>query len=446
MDNSTKTRLVFLSCNFDAWVNPIAGLLSKVSKELGLEFFFVGGEKNKYINKNYVDFNRLKFKEGRKNRKVLTGERLDKIVEREYKFERLNFQNNKILRKEVKKNIINWYFQARTLLEILEPDIVILWNGMLYKRGIFKEVLKDLNIKFYYAEKGMLPESFYMDKEGIGAKSSLAKTREFPTISNYNLKKWKKRIKKMDREGKSAWEQPERIDLDRVKRELGIKENVKTIFFPGQVDADSNILLFSPNFRSVSSALKWIIKGICEKKCFLLVKPHPKGKLTKLDFEKIIGKKGKVRAKINVVDAIEICDLVITINSTVAFEAAIHGKPVVLLGKSILNNKEFVCQYKKGTHAQEIIENCLNQYQEAKEEKERSALSFAEYLDSQYYAYRCDRKKTRKIIQKLVNSLETAKDKKFTSTEINRLISKASKVTLRQISQKLFIKVKNKLE
>ena len=149
--------------------------------------------------------------------------------------------------------------------------------------------------------------------------------------------------------------------------DLGVKKDQKIIFFPCQVENDSNIICFSKFFKTNHSVIKWIMKDVSDD-YFLLVKMHPMGFDNKKELESIIGNKGKVVNTLNIIDAICLTDIMVTINSTVGFEASIRKKPVLQLGEGIMSNKSFIHDFKPDQDSLSQIKRCIQDYEENSEE------------------------------------------------------------------------------
>jgi hypothetical protein len=191
-------------------------------------------------------------------------------------------------------------------------------------------------------ERGPFANTFVCDTSGISCESNFIKSydaiecvpddqaiREFARLYFQN--------------GISNWEQP---DLSAEKREFYKKYNIPEdkllIFFPLQLDNDTNSKLFSPYYSSVLEAYIDIVNAVngLVDNVYLLVKRHPRQKNIN-SFESVTILSGVLVDDAHIFDCIRYSDVIISINSSSAVEAALIGKPVLLLGESILttNNK-----------------------------------------------------------------------------------------------------------
>jgi len=418
-------RIVFAHCMNEAWVAPVVGDLYRASEALDCELFVIGRGLNCFINKNnYIDLDCLEasffscLTESVRYNTVNFTEQVN--------YEKILYQLSGITihPEEIEARLQSWFSDATVLLKIIQPDIVIVWNGMLASRAVYVQAAQLFSLPLYYAEKGMLPDSWYIDPQGINPLSTVAKRKIAENVTDEACEEWKCSLQVIDEKGDSAWEQPARKDLNLIKKDMGIAPNQKIVFFPGQVDSDSNILLFSNHFNNSLDALAWLVEGISSYEYFVLAKPHPKGSTETGDFTTILGTRGKSLSDINVIDAIELSDCVVSINSTVAFEAAIRGKPVLLLGQSLLSEKAFVSTYAPGVEASLQIAQCIERYDQNRDRLYQQALSFAVYLDSHYYAYRGNHPKTVDLVKRLLEQHGGGKEKSFTVEDVASLLQK----------------------
>ena len=267
---------------------------------------------------------------------------------------------------------------------IVQPDVVIVWNGMADIRGFIRETLNELDIPFLYAEKGMLPESWYLDPVGINANCSL--TPENLNCDSVDKAAIEKYLRTIMTSGASAWEQPQRAN-NSIRKQLGLPNEASVVFFPGQVDRDTNIRLFSP-FTDVAQALELTARSL-PANTHLICKPHPKA--SKAGTEKICSLPSAypnihILKDVNIWDMIEIADTVVSINSTTAFEALLARKKVVLLGDGVLSKVGLVNKTLAQHLTQELAASISSTFdQRVNYEK---LLSFVHFLKNKYYIFR----------------------------------------------------------
>ena len=424
-------RIVFAYCADDPWIAVLARDLQEVSRTPGHELYVIAAgkqytiERNSYINTDSFYGNyylSTVFKTLRYPAIDLT-----ELTEIEALFVRQFGDGEQESTDAIHRRLQVWLAEAMVTLKIIQPDVVIVWNGLYSKRAVYVKAAHYLNIPVYYAEKGMLPNSWYIDPQGVNVLSSVAGKKPVDaTVSGTAIDQFKKRLHTIDKKGESAWEQPCRKDTALIRKDLGLTGTQKVLFFPGQVDYDTNIVLFSEHFIHSLDALTWLVHGLPKDEFFIVAKPHPKGNAKAEAFEKVLGNKGVVLSEINVLDAIELADCIVSINSTIAFEAAIRAKPVLLLGQGILCTREYVSTYMPGRDACEQVVGCIARYAENREALHRSALSFAAYLDAEYYAYREDQVTTERLMRALTDKIPQRNGKLFEREEIAALLQDLS--------------------
>lgn len=412
-----KFRIVFVTCSNDPWINDIEDLFIKASKEINIEIIVISSGKKR--EKNYINLECIDndiFFEKIKNRTKKNIELPEYIVQRESAYYKASGKGsiNDIFNK--------WDIEASFILRIIQPDIIFVWNGMATIRWVYANSAKELNIPLFFLEKGMFPDSWYIDPYGIGFNSKPAKTKKIENISSFDINDFKNKIEEIDKKGKSAWGQPDRINIKKLKQKLKINNKQKIIFFPGQVDDDTNIVLFSKYFKSTFDALKAVCDSIKNDALFIIAKPHPKGISNINDLNNVISNKGVLISDINIIDAIELSDIIVTINSTVGFEALLRKKPVLFLGDSIVSNKKFTFQYRPGIELNEQIKMCLDDHYKNSSKNYHKALMFGAFLDKKYYLYKKSLDPLKERMHSIIKG-RTPKKKNFEQNEIIDIFS-----------------------
>jgi glycosyltransferase involved in cell wall biosynthesis len=272
----------------------------------------------------------------------------------------------------------------KTTLKILEPDIVIGWNGLADIRLMVKTAVTQIGIPYVYAEKGMLPESWYIDPAGINACCSLLPECADKCLDEVRRKEILDYIDSITTSGASAWNQPQRLGRHKLLKSLNITSDSKLIFFPGQVDEDTNITLFSP-IKSMAEAVREIANAM-PGGTVLLVKPHPKSTAASQDALSTLARSEsriKIIKDVNVWDIIDAAHVVVSINSTVAFESMLRHKNVILLGQGVLTRTGLAPQ----TPADQL-KQALSKHLESGVVDSERIHSFTDFLRNQYYMFR----------------------------------------------------------
>ena len=319
------------------------------------------------------------------------------------------------------KRLLERFFLFKSALNLVNPDVVIVWNGMADIRGMIGWYLSKEKIPFLYAEKGMLPNSWYIDEIGINAESSLDSSLLEYKLSPNEFENSEIFIKNVIESGSSAWDQPERVKgKQQLKESLGITSESKVIFFPGQVDEDVNITRYS-KYKNVAEAVQLVLDEMPED-YYLVVKPHPKSKEnSQKRLSDLIHSYENLRIvnDVNIWDIIEISDLVISINSTVAFEALLRNKKVLLLGDGVLS-KTGLCKKVTNLELRSEIDKCIKSKLQSTTDYIK-ALSFVNFVRENYYIFRNESNLPANIISRIEKRAGNISDKKYDRQEILRI-------------------------
>lgn len=138
-----------------------------------------------------------------------------------------------------------------------------------------------------------------------------------------------------------------RFDYDSTLDEqiIGMTAGRPIAFLPLPVQDDANLLLYS-KFSSATEIVERLLPHLTEAGYFCFVKPHPKmltypgGGAELFQVRQAVHKNpnsfcidGQVSASANI-RLIELSDLIVTVNSSVGFEATLYNKPVCVVGEA----------------------------------------------------------------------------------------------------------------
>ena len=238
---------------------------------------------------------------------------------------------------------------AQHLLGLFRPRAVLVWNGQNRFACAMAQRARAEGVPVLFVERGPFAGTLQVDGEGVNGRSSLAAR----TASDYQRglspaesRELEEFLGELTASGASAWDQPSRRDTTRLWRDLGISAEAKVVFFPGQVDLDTNVILKSnsPHFADSNDALQWLCGHAAERPDWHVVaKKHPKARKD-LVVPGDSGSRAHVVTDVNIHDLLDLCDAVVSINSSVVLEAMAAGKPVLALGKGLFSNKEAVLE------------------------------------------------------------------------------------------------------
>ncbi len=220
-------------------------------------------------------------------------------------------------------------FDARLCKQ--SADLLVVWGGFQLPVAAALAAARRLGIKTLYCENGYLPKTIVMDPIGINAGNSLmGRAPDFY-----------RNISMAEAPRKTLFDT--NLVVRPFKRGSAASENItlpeRFVFLPLQVHDDSQILLYSPDFRDMPSIVRFCAVGIANYNkdsraaLTLVVKEHPSDH-GRIDYSALYRElPGVIFTKtLNTQQLIEKSSAVITVNSTVGIEAMLGLKPVIALG------------------------------------------------------------------------------------------------------------------
>jgi len=222
------------------------------------------------------------------------------------------------------------------------PDLVFWWSGVSIGTSVINQMKK--RCKIIFCEVGFFPqlEHLYLDCQGINYLSS-ARSTPCLAIDETQQAKLSDKI--------------ERFKNSTFKEDKNFKEH-GYIFLPLQLEHDTQIRKFSPNFKRNKDLINFLSKEFREEE--IIAKPHP------LDTKaaSYVSKWANVRiaTSVNTHQLIKNAKFVIGINSTVLIEALLYNKKVVAFGKGLFTGKNVVVEahdnLKKAKMVYSFIPDC----------------------------------------------------------------------------------------
>lgn len=215
------------------------------------------------------------------------------------------------------------HWLARFMRERDEWDAIVVWNGNRMPSAIIAAAARAAGMPQLYFELGAMPGTLQVDARGVNALNSLPRDpawylqREAVDFEGRDL------VPRAPRRGKSA---------DAVE----LPEHF--LFAPFQVDADTQIVGFSPWIRSMRhwfSVLIDLQNWLREKgdPRVVVVREHPSDREDYSDLHAAAEAAGMVFANGNPMsELLQKADGVITINSSVGIEALLYSQKVIVCG------------------------------------------------------------------------------------------------------------------
>lgn len=243
------------------------------------------------------------------------------------------------------------YFHLHFYLKLIKeynPSLILIWNGNESRQFIFSTLADKFKINKVFFERGPLPSTLFYDNEGVLGNSSFVKNNicDDSVISNKdNL--FSNYISWYNKTTETLWEQPEKKDNISIREKFNIPTDKKITLFIGQVDEDVQNKMFNPYFSSNIEAFKWFLNNNNNDDYFILGKHHPKSRISINEYQSKI-KDNKLAAwsdEIILEEALKIADNVVTVNSSVVFDALIYKLPTLVLGQTILDSKNATYEF-----------------------------------------------------------------------------------------------------
>lgn len=224
---------------------------------------------------------------------------------------------------------------AERIFDLFRPSAVIVWNGTRMESAAYLELAKARGIPTRQVERGPLPGTMFCDASGINGGASVTRLQETPDVEAKDVE-WSERVVQRYRSsGQSAWEQPARIEDADLLRACGVPPNKRIALYACQVPDDTNIVAYSPFKDDYMAVFDWLARAYADATdTVLVVKKHPKGPDLKEVLRDRIGPNTIWVDRGNIQQWLALAHHVVCINSTVGFEAALCGKPVILLGQA----------------------------------------------------------------------------------------------------------------
>ncbi|MNJ21918.1 Capsule polysaccharide biosynthesis protein [compost metagenome] len=245
------------------------------------------------------------------------------------------------------KKSIDVITQALLILESIlakiqksSPDFLIGWNG----NGphfifLMKVAAKIKNLPIFHIERGLLPDTLVFDPQGVNYKSTIAGSY-LPLINSEEQKIAAQYISDFASDGKtivttSADKNSSRAETLQL---INLSENDQFVFFPLQIEGDSNIVLNSPIYKTMGKVIEDLIEVTRQLNIRLVCRPHPENNIS---IEELREKFPGVifDNQLHLHTALKNSVVNVVINSTVGLESLILGCPTVALGHSTYSGK-----------------------------------------------------------------------------------------------------------
>lgn len=328
------------------------------------------------------------------------------------------------------------------LLAFLKPQGVFIWNGLFLPTRVCAEVAKMSGAKVYFSEEAYFPQTMIIDEEGVNAASCLCgeKWNEIAQkeLSEAELNELNRFLDIFHSRGLSRVERGKKLNRAEVYSQIGIPSDKKIVFYPAQVEVDTNTILFSPNYRGNKDVIKEITGVISRYSQYhLVVKVHPREEGEADEYRKILGDSGTVVGGMNIHSLIEASDIIMVTNTTVGLEALTYYKPVIVLGKAIYSGKGFTFDVSGRDELDAVFRKVVEKPFLSQKMKD-SLQKFLLHLINEYLYYIEDndftRKRNKVIEQRIISELKYRKLKiaavQFDSSYFLKILKRQEKKKL----------------
>lgn len=239
-------------------------------------------------------------------------------------------------------NLAGFY---HTLCATVRPAAALVWNGWHGAEIVLRGVLNQWRCPVWFAERGPFPGTLFVDRDGISADSSFVRRQlVVPRSARGSAARaiFRQISEAHDPAVHTWWTQPApRFAREALRERLGVPAEALVVLFAAQVDEDTQAFRFSPLFRRNLDALKWLVGQLPrDGSVFLLGKHHPRSTRPPAEFAEVVGSIGRWTTDLALADALSAADRVAAVNSSVLFEAALSGLPVLTLGRSLATGRE----------------------------------------------------------------------------------------------------------
>ena len=259
-------------------------------------------------------------------------------------------------RKRLAPEAGKWYHLLRRRLA--GADLLVVWSGFRVPLRAAACAAESLGIRTLYCENGVLPGTLMMDPKGVNyAGSIVGKGPDFFLQAAIDP----------EREQALFDTGLQQRPLRRALRGGGGETDdgrplpERYVLFPMQVHDDSQVLVFSPRFRTMEDTVRYVAAQVAVHNAgtgdslALVVKEHPSD-LGRADYRplrrSLPGAYFMRRTPVG--DLIRSARAVVTLNSSVGVEALLLMRPVITLGEALYNGPGVVSHIGDGDLAEAL--------------------------------------------------------------------------------------------
>jgi len=201
-----------------------------------------------------------------------------------------------------------------------------------------KVAAKIKSIPVFHVERGLLPNTFVFDPYGVNFKSNVAGSF-LPLLDVAERDKAKSFIADYRKSSSTivGSKKAEGLDKTAIASRLGMTAGKGYIFFPMQIEGDSNIIINSPKYKLMQEVILDCLEVAKSLNCYLVCRPHPENK--EINYDDFKHDLLIVDNSIHLHDMLRNAVANVVINSTVGLESIMLGRPTIALGHSVYSGK-----------------------------------------------------------------------------------------------------------
>ncbi len=230
----------------------------------------------------------------------------------------------------------------RRVLDELNPESCIIWNGQHPQELILAALCARRAIPVVHLERGPFPGTLHPDHVGVLGASEVTAMETWPEPGKNALAVFDRVARRLNAGAHTWWDQPDSLGPDGVRRELGIPPTARVAIFFGQVDADAQSILHAPGHASNLDAFRAWVRAVPDRGWFVLGKHHPKSTTNPAAYREVLAESGIAGAwtdGVSMTDALCVANRAAAVNSSALYESLLAGLPVQMLGRALLTGK-----------------------------------------------------------------------------------------------------------
>lgn len=241
------------------------------------------------------------------------------------------------------------------------PDFMVGWNG----NGphfifLMKVAAKISNLPIFHVERGLLPDTLVFDPQGVNFKSYISGSF-LPLITNDERAIARKYIEQFSTQGKTivGADADNSLSREDVLKHIGLAPTSRYIFFPMQIEGDSNIILNSPIYKKMVEVIEDLKHTSRRTGIKVVCRPHPENKITLSEL--------KARfPSITFDNSLHLHTMLkhsvanIIINSTVGLESILLQRPTIALGHSVYSGKGITLDAFHKEHIEKAVKKIVS--------------------------------------------------------------------------------------